>query len=285
MATSQYKTYRTYVNPPNDGRDFRSFYDEINKLTEETRKEIPHTLDLAYGDDPKQKLDIYHPENPENAPVALYFHGGGFFEGDRTDYGYLAAPWVKRGVIVVLASYRLCSDGFTKLDAVADAKSALKWVYENIKTYGGDPNRIVMSGNSAGAIMTANVINDMSWMSDEGIPSSAVKGAVLISGIYNFPLDYNDRPDTLPTPEIKIAMSAIQHIKKVPPKIVVVAGSLETGRDNYVESSIAFTEELKKLTDADVQFHVVPDKDHLQAHHIFNDESLPSFRAMESMFE
>lgn len=286
MAESQYKSYRTYVNPPNDGRDFRSFYDEVNARTAATRKQVRHVMDLPYGGNPKQKLDIYFPAvNVKDAPVLVYFHGGGFFEGDRSDYGFLAAPFVAQGIIVVLCSYRLCSDGFTKLDAVADGKLAMKWVYENIASYGGDPKRLVMSGNSAGAIMTANAVNDISWMADYGMDESALIGAVMISGIYNFPLDYNHRPDTLPDDKTKIAMSAVQHINKVPPKMLVVAGSLETGIDNYVTSSEMFTNELKRLTNADVTFMIIPDKDHLGMHFVPSDESLPLFDAIKSVFD
>lgn len=285
MAVSQYKTYRTYVDPPNDGRDFRTFYDEVNRRTSETRETVRHVMDLPYGDDPKQQLDIYFPAGEvKDAPVLVYFHGGGFFEGDRSDYGFLAGPWVAQGVMVVMCSYRLCSDGFTMLDAFADGKLAMKWVYENIAEYGGDPSRLVMSGNSAGAIMTANAVNDVSWMTEYGIPESALIGAVMISGIYNFPLDYNRRPDTLPDDKTKIAVSAIQHIKKVPPKLIVVAGSLETGIDNYVTSSEAFTKELKRLTAAEVTFMIIPEEDHLGMHFVPANENLPLFPAMKTIF-
>jgi acetyl esterase/lipase len=286
VATHDYLTYYSVVHPERFDLDFKTFYQECSIQTSAARKEVPHVLNLAYGSDPKQRLDIYLPKvSSRNAPVLLHLHGGGFVEGDRADYGFLAPAFVKRGVIMVMASYRLVSNGFTLLDAVADAKAAIKWVYQNIARYGGDPDSIVLSGHSAGAILSANVAVDLSWLREEDIPSTVLKATVAVSGIYNFPLDFNARNDILTSPEVKIAMSAMQHIKSAAPKIIIAVGSIETGpKDNYVASSMAFCDALKS-TATNVQLIVLPDKNHQETSRAVGDEKSPLFQAMCALFE
>src|SRR3990172_12948637 len=75
--------YPTQMHPSSSGIDWIAFYDKIDALTEETRKEFKHELDIPYGDDPKQKLDLYLPQPASASPVYVFIHGGGFVEGDR----------------------------------------------------------------------------------------------------------------------------------------------------------------------------------------------------------
>lgn len=286
MARPDYLTYHTVVHPERFDLDFKTFYQQCDARTQAARRQIAHVLDLPYGSDPQQRLDIYHPSGPShNAPVLLHLHGGGFVEGDRADYGFLAPAWVKRGVIVVLPSYRLCSNGFTLLDAVADAKAAFRWVQHNVVRYGGNPNSIVLSGHSAGAILAANVAADLGWMREHDMPEKALRAAVMISGIYNFPLEFNARNDILTSPEVKVAMSAMQHIKQVPRTMILAVGSVETGpKDNYVESSRMFADALRS-TAADVQRMVLPNHNHLDTAGVVGDDASPLFQAMCPLFE
>src|SRR6266851_115321 len=100
--------YYTVQHPKDFPIDWKAFYDNADDLTGETRKLFPHHLDLAYGTDPKQKLDVYLPANkPATAPVFIFLHGGGFREGDRAHYGFVARPLASQGVITVVASYRM----------------------------------------------------------------------------------------------------------------------------------------------------------------------------------
>ena len=98
--------YYTVSHPDEFDIDWGSFYSRMNEHTARVRDEYPHHLDLAYGTDPKQRLDIYLPKGEvANAPVFLFVHGGGFREGDKAHYGSVAEPFIKRGVITVAPSY------------------------------------------------------------------------------------------------------------------------------------------------------------------------------------
>lgn len=102
--------------------------------------------------DKHNKLDIWStaakPKTPK--PVLVFFYGGGWANGERTEYSYAARPFVEAGYIVVLPDYRKVPEvrfpGF-----VEDSANAVKWVQANIAKYGGDPARVSVSGHSAGA--------------------------------------------------------------------------------------------------------------------------------------
>src|SRR3990172_3078309 len=80
--------YYTVMHPDKFEIDWKGFYQTMTEKTAEVRKVLPHHLDLAFGDNPKQKLDLYLPKgaNISSAPVFLFLHGGGFREGDRAQY-------------------------------------------------------------------------------------------------------------------------------------------------------------------------------------------------------
>jgi arylformamidase len=216
----------------------------MDARTADLRSRYPHHLDLAYGDDPKQRLDLYLPEGEvSDAPVFLFLHGGGFREGDRAHYGGVAEPFLSHGIIVAVASYRLTGDGFHYPDQTDDTRLAMKWVYDNIEAYGADPTSLYVGGHSAGAILSADVGVDRGWMPEASIPVSALKGIVPVSGPYDLrePGRAGERSAYAPTPELLERASPVLHVKDPAPAAVVAVGSLE----GYQASSMELVEKLK----------------------------------------
>lgn len=281
MPTNDYRSYTTVREPHRFPFDFLSFYEWGHRRMLEVRSDVRHVLDLAYGDDPKQKLDIYLPSGElRDSPVLIYMHGGGFFEGDRVDYAFLASAVVERGIILVLPSYRLCSDGNSILDAVSDTRAVVNWVYRHIADHGGNAGSIILSGHSAGAIMAANIVTDLAWMDEFDIPQSALKAAVLVSGIYDFPVDYNSRNEIFTSAEVKHAMSAVRNIGSLLEKILLAAGSVETGpRDDYVASAHMFRDALTSAG-GDVDLMILPDKNHIETSRVVGEADSPVFQAI-----
>ncbi|MDZ4729348.1 MAG: alpha/beta hydrolase [Xanthomonadales bacterium] len=253
-------SYYTVSHPDEFEIDWAGFYNIMDARTAEVRKTFPHHLDLAYGTDPKQKLDLYLPQGDvTSAPVFLFLHGGGFREGDRAHYGAVAEPFVKQGIITAVASYRLTDDGFHYPDQPTDAKNAVKWLYENVGQYGGDAESLYVGGHSAGAILSADIGVDRSWMTEAGIPTAALKGILPISGPYD--IRERGRPGEVyayaPTPELREQASPILHIVDPAPTAVVAVGSTEA----YVASSQELADQLT-AAGVNVRFLVLDGEDH-----------------------
>ena len=237
--------YYTVQHPEDFTIDWTGFYHRMNDHTARVREHYPHHLDLAYGPDPKQVLDLYLPEDEvSNAPVFLFLHGGGFREGDKAHYGSVAEPFVQAGVITAVASYRLTGSGAHYPDQPDDVKSAIKWIFKNIRQYGGNPEAIYVGGHSAGAILSADVGVDRDWLVEMGMPKEILKGIIPVSGPYDVRAR-GQRPGEVytyaPTPELREQASPILHVNDPVPVALVAVGSEE----GYQESSTAFTEALK----------------------------------------
>ena len=238
--------YYTVQNPGDFTIDWTGFYHRMNEHTARVRDQFPHHLDLAYGTDPKQRLDLYLPEGEvSDTPVFLFLHGGGFREGDKAHYGSVAEPFVKAGVITAVASYRLTGSGAHYPAQPDDVKSTVKWLFDNIGQYGGNPEAVYVGGHSAGAILSADIGVDRAWLVEMGMPKEILKGIIPVSGPYDVRAR-GQRPGEVytyaPTPELREQASPILHVNDPVPAALVAVGSEE----GYQESSMAFTEALKE---------------------------------------
>jgi acetyl esterase/lipase len=152
----------------------------------------PETLvkaDLSYGPDERHKLDVFAPAHKPTQPVSvvIFFHGGAYVRGDKTTagtpfLGNIAAFWVRNGIVGVNASYRLAPKHQWPAGA-QDVGAAARWVRAHIRAYGGDPNRIVLMGHSAGASHIAGYLFHKQLQPADG--DDGVIGAILLSGSYD----------------------------------------------------------------------------------------------------
>ena len=152
--------------------------------------------DLSYGEHPRQRLDIHRGDSPAAGlvPVLVFVHGGGFVGGDKHTPGTprydLVGAWAARhGLVGVTMTHRLAPE-FSWPAGAQDVAAAVAWLRSNIADHGGDPDRIVVAGNSAGAVHVADYIVGHGGASPhgaslDGVPSlDGVRGAALLSGIY-----------------------------------------------------------------------------------------------------
>jgi len=136
--------------------------------------------DVRYGDGPLQTLDVFPASDP-HAPIHLYFHGGYWRAYDKANYRYIPGMLVPAGATTVLANYDLCP-AVTLDELVAQAIAAVAWVYRNGRELGGDPERLFISGSSAGGHLVAMILaHDYTA---EGLPGDIVKGALSITGVH-----------------------------------------------------------------------------------------------------
>lgn len=137
--------------------------------------------DLRYGTGPRQLLDLFHAAEP-GGPIQIYLHGGYWRAVSKSDCSYIAPPMLAAGANVVVLDYDLCPD--VTLDTiVAQVLDGIRWVARHTPEIGGDPGRIYLSGHSAGAHLAAMALAH-DWTRD-GLAADLIKGAVLVSGIYD----------------------------------------------------------------------------------------------------
>jgi len=135
--------------------------------------------DIAYGADPRQRLDVYAPEGAVAAPVAIFWYGGSWARGSRSQYRFVAEALARRGYVVVLPDYRV-TPAARFPDFVDDAAAAVDWTRANAGRYGGEPGRVLLIGHSAGAY------NATMAVLTRRVPAAAVAGIVAISGPADF---------------------------------------------------------------------------------------------------
>lgn len=138
--------------------------------------------DVAYGPGAGERLDIF-PATRANAPVLLYIHGGYWRALSKNDSAFMAPALVEAGACVVVIDYDLAPA--VSLDHIVDqTRRALAWVHAHIAEFGGDPNRIVASGSSAGGHLVGMLLAG-GWQADYGVPDSVLRGALPISGLFD----------------------------------------------------------------------------------------------------
>jgi acetyl esterase/lipase len=142
--------------------------------------------DQAYGADPRQKLDIYVPDNLTGpATVLLFFYGGAWSAGSKDQYLAFGQAFASQGIMTVVADYRLYPQ-VTYPAFVEDGAAALAWVHGNIARHGGDPARVFVSGHSAGAFNAVMLGSEPAFVKAVGGDLSWMRGVIGIAGPYDF---------------------------------------------------------------------------------------------------
>ncbi len=142
--------------------------------------------DIAYGEGPRHRFDLYVPDGFQRpAPVVLYFYGGGFIAGEKSEYRVVGEALASKGIIAGVADYRLCPE--VKFPSfVEDGAKALAAVHCVVADYGVDPSRIFLAGHSAGAYIAVMLAANARYVRDAGADPSWIRGVIGIAGAYDF---------------------------------------------------------------------------------------------------
>jgi len=127
----------------------------------------------------RQVLDVYAPDGAKNLPVVFWIHGGGWQAGEKTMVARKPKAFMEAGFVFVSINYRLLPT-VDMGTLTGDVATALGWVHKNIATYGGDPNRLLVMGHSAGGQLAALMCTDDRYVKAQGFALSAIKGCVPI---------------------------------------------------------------------------------------------------------
>ena len=159
------------------------------------REHLATIEDIAYGSRTAESYDVF-PAGP-GAPVLVFFHGGYWYSQDKGSFEFMAPAFVARGTTFVSANYPLCPE--VTLPEIVDAcRRCMMHVRDNTQTWGGDPERVYVSGHSAGGHITACVMSTQWTNLRPGTPGDLVRGGVAISGVYDVePIRFVEMNDTL----------------------------------------------------------------------------------------
>src|SRR5579871_2267853 len=172
------------------------------------------TRDVAYGPDPLNKLDVFTSGSGSGKTVVVYVHGGGFERGTKRApnspfYDNIMLWLTRQGMVGVNMNYRLAPKNVWPA-AHEDLAAVVRWVQQNIAQYGGDPDRLALWGQSAGASLIAGYLSHPQFWGPNG---HGVKAAVMHSGFYE-----NDRGESAyfgTDPKELAERSATEGLKKV----------------------------------------------------------------------
>ncbi|WP_300575187.1 alpha/beta hydrolase [Phenylobacterium sp.] len=141
---------------------------------------------LAYGSEPRQRLDVYAPAGgAEAAPVAIFFYGGSWTDGRRQDYGWVGRALAAEGFLAINPDYRLYPE-VAYPEFLADGALAVAWAVENAARYGGDPQKIVLIGHSAGAYNAIMLGLDETYLREAGVDPDHIRAVAGLAGPYDF---------------------------------------------------------------------------------------------------
>ncbi|MCE4222365.1 alpha/beta hydrolase [Methylobacterium sp. C25] len=169
--------------------------------------------DAAYGEDPRQRLDVFTPVGDvRNAPVLVFFYGGSWKSGSKEDYAFVAQALAAQGFVTVLPDYRLYPQ-VRFPDFLDDGARAIAWARDHIAAYGGDPKKIVLAGHSAGAYNAVMLALDPTYLRRAGVEPRSIRAVAGLSGPYDFfPFDqstsidvFGQAPDPRATQPINFA--------------------------------------------------------------------------------
>ena len=183
----------------------------------------------AYGATPIEGLDIYMTKRP-NAPINIFIHGGAWRVELAKNNAFAAELFVHAGAHFVVPDFAWVQDVGGSLTPMAEqVRRAVAWVQRNAPSFGGDPNRIYVSGHSSGGHL-AGVILTTDWPKDFNLPPDTVKGGLCCSGIFDLkPARLSARSSYVKfTDEMEQALSPQRHLDKLNAPVIVAYGTLET---------------------------------------------------------
>lgn len=164
--------------------DFSSFLEEWSALSKTARSEFPAELNISYDPASDQTLDIVFPTERQDKPgaVQIFIHGGYWIALNKDYFTYVARAFAAYGITTVIVDYGLIPS-VSMDEIVRQCRQSVAWIYQNANRYNIDPDKIYISGHSAGGHLVATTLT-ANWQ-EFNIPGNSVKAGMGISGLYD----------------------------------------------------------------------------------------------------
>lgn len=187
------------------------------------------SLNQAYGTHPRQQLDVYQPAGAAGnaaaggAPIVVFFYGGSWTTGERRDYLFVGEALASRGIVAVVADYRLSPEVRYPV-FLQDSALAVRWARDNAARLGADPAKLFVMGHSAGAYNAAMLALDARWLAGAGMTRQQLAGWVGIAGPYDFlPIGVPDVQVAFEWPNTPPNSQALFHAQASTPRALLLA--------------------------------------------------------------
>jgi len=207
--------------------------DQVHKRnkfnSDRVRARLGEPKRIAYGGKPIEQFDLF-PASKPNAPINVFIHGGAWRQRSVKDYAFLAEMFVRAGSHWIGLDFDGVEGTNGNLLPMADqVRRGVAFIYKNAKSFGGDPSRIYVSGQSSGAHLAGNVVTT-DWEKDYGVPNNIVKGALLCSGMYDLkPVRLSKRSEYVAfTDEVEEKLSSQRRLDRLNCPLIVSYGTYET---------------------------------------------------------
>jgi arylformamidase len=180
--------------------DPQRYLDWYATQSEAVRSRVNDVRNVAYGPLPDERLDIFCPSGTQKGaarPVVIFVHGGAWQHLDLARSSFAAEAVMARGAIYVALGFTRMPQAGSLDEMVAQVRAALAWLWSNIASYGGDPERLYLIGHSSGAHLSAMAVCT-DWGQRFGLSNNVIRAAALVSGIYDLePIRLSFRNDVL----------------------------------------------------------------------------------------
>jgi len=198
------------------------------------------------------RLDVYYPEGETGFATVVWFHGGGLSAGSR----HIPEGLKKQGLAIVPVNYRL-HPKVTCPVYIQDAAAAVAWTFRNIEHYGGDANKIFISGASAGGYLTSMLGMDKRWLAECGIDADQIAGLIPLTGHTITHMTIREERGIPKTQPVVDEFAPLYHVRADAPPILLMTGDREMEMLGRYEENAYFMRMLRVAGHKDVTFYEI----------------------------
>jgi arylformamidase len=251
--------------------DYEKYFAEWRFRSQQAREQLPCLLDVSYGERPRERIDFFRAT--AQGPLLVFIHGGYWRSLDKSDFSFLAAPFLEHGVSLALMNYTLFP-GTTMSEVVAQVRSGFQWIANNAGSIGISYSSVHLAGWSAGAHLASMIVVEDSCDVSLKTPASLL----VISGVYDL------RPLLLTSANVDLALDAAEATGNSPlfakalPRAratVILWGARET--DEFKRQSALLHDAWRGTIDELVSIEI-PDVHHYGAMHALGQDGSMVFR-------
>jgi len=265
----------TAIDPfdiPNLVPDFEAVKDGNLAASARTRAQLKSRFDVPYGEGPRQRLDLFFPENATGPlPIHMFIHGGYWYLNDKEMFAFPAETIVANGAIAAIVEYTLIPNARME-QLVDEVRQAARWLVANAASFGGDAGAFSASGHSAGGHLASYLAARAPH--EQHAPQIPVKSLLLVSGLYDLrPITTSFlQPDLMLSDEEVANFSPLSAEQVAGPDVVVAVGHNETEPFHLQAQDLCFAAERRGLHYDRI---TLPDLDHMT---IVRDLGIPGTR-------